>query len=696
MKFTGPDALDHKLNQHFAGKAVRKDLLHQIKKSTNVPSFVLEFLLARYCATDDPDEVEAGKQAVVETLSRQYVRPDEANKAQSLVQQTGAHRFIDKVHVRYQERERRHWATMENFNSQRIAIPEEFYSKNERLLEGGVWAEVKVARNETEDAYAFYIEELRPVQLARFDFEGYCTGRRAFSRDEWLDVLMRTIGLNPARFTFRLKLHYLARLIGFVESNYNFIELGPRGTGKSFAFSEFSPYGTLVSGGQASTATLFYNLTRRTVGLVGYWDIIGFDEVGGIRIKDQNTIQVMKDYMANGRFSRGAEVIADASFAFVGNIDHSIAQLVSSPQHTLFLTLPDNFDLAVQDRLHYFLPGWEMPKNSSSYLTGQYGLITDYLAEALHYLKKKVNKYPTINNRIRLGAAIEGRDEQAIKKTVAGLLKLLHPADEPTDAEFDEYVAYAVEGRRRVKEQMNKQKPDDEFARINLSYIRATDGQEEEVWCPESKHVVQGQAADTSADIPVGIPAAVPTAAAPAALVSPSSDISLNATSAAPEEKTIKLLYGDTGHTYESLFGPYLRGAVRVELDEPYVRVTHQLANLVHFAELLARLGDCRELHMLTCEAETEEQATKQKKALDDLRWSLKDYGIAFDYEFRPTLHDREIRLSNGWVIRSGRGLDFYQRPENWFSIGANDLAYRPCLETTVVFQRTDDIPTIN
>ena len=682
MNYNGPDALDAKLNEHFSGKAVRKDLLHQIKKSTNVPSFVLEFLLARYCATDDPEEVEAGMLAVVETLSRQYVRPDEANKAQSLVQQQGSHRFIDKIHVRYQERERKHWATMENFNSQRIAIPEQFYSQNERLLEGGVWAEVKVARNETDDAYAFYIEELRPVQMARFDFDTYCQGRQAFSRDEWLDVLMRTIGLDPARFSFRLKLHYLTRLIGFVESNYNFIELGPRGTGKSFAFSEFSPYGTLISGGQASTATLFYNLSRRTVGLVGYWDIIGFDEVGGIRIKDQNTIQIMKDYMANGRFSRGAEVIADASFAFVGNIDHSIEQLVNSPQHTLFLTLPDNFDLAVQDRLHYFLPGWEMPKNSSSYLTGQYGLITDYLAEALHYLKKKVNKYPTINSRIRLGKAVEGRDEQAIKKTVAGLLKLLHPADEPTDAQFDEYVAYAVEGRRRVKEQMNKQKPDDEFARINLSYVRRQDGQEEIVFCPESAHVGQAASA-TESSVSLPLPTAPPVAQA-----ATNSTQAATASSEVLVEKTVRILFGDTGHSYESLFAPYLAGAGTVTLMEPYVRTTHQIGNLVRFSELLARVGDCRQLVLLTGQPETEEQQTEVKKALEDLKWSLKEFGIQFEFSFSATLHDREMRLSNGWVVRSGRGLDFYQKPESWFSIGVNDFAYRPCLETTVVFQR--------
>jgi ATP-dependent Lon protease len=678
MNYNGPDALDAKLNEHFSGKAVRKDLLHQIKKSTNVPSFVLEFLLARYCATDDPEEVEAGMLAVVETLSRQYVRPDEANKAQSLVQQQGSHRFIDKIHVRYQERERRHWAAMENFNSQRIAIPEQFYSQNERLLEGGVWAEVKVARNETDDAYAFYIEELRPVQMARFDFDTYCQGCQAFSRDEWLDVLMRTIGLDPARFSFRLKLHYLTRLIGFVESNYNFIELGPRGTGKSFAFSEFSPYGTLISGGQASTATLFYNLSRRTVGLVGYWDIIGFDEVGGIRIKDQNTIQIMKDYMANGRFSRGAEVIADASFAFVGNIDHSIEQLVNSPQHTLFLTLPDNFDLAVQDRLHYFLPGWEMPKNSSSYLTGQYGLITDYLAEALHYLKKKVNKYPTINSRIRLGKAVEGRDEQAIKKTVAGLLKLLHPADEPTDAQFDEYVAYAVEGRRRVKEQMNKQKPDDEFARINLSYIRRQDDQEEIVFCPESAHVIH--ASSNKAPLPIQpLPVLTTLSVVPS--------ITGTTTTEVLPEKTVRILFGDTGHSYETLFGTYLKGATTVTLTEPYVRTTHQLGNLVRFCELLTRMGDCRELVLVTDQPETEEQHAEVRKAFEDLKWSLKDFGIQFSFSFSTTIHDREMRLSNGWIIRSGRGLDLYQKPENWFSVGVNDFAYRPCLETTVVFQ---------
>ena len=482
------DPLDTKLNAAFPGCVVRKDLLHKIKKGTNVPSFVLEFLLARYCATDDPAEIQDGIEAVVDTLQKNYVRPDEANVAQSRVHQKGKHKFIDKISVTYFEKERRHWAAMDNFGSRRIGIPDKYYRDNERLLEGGIWAEVTVAHNDVdEDDYAFYVEELRPIQLSRFDFDAYCAGRQQFTRDEWMDALIRSVGLEPAKMSRRTKFHFLCRLFPFVESNFNFIELGPRGTGKSYVFSEFSPYVTLLSGGQASTPTLFYNNQRRKVGLVGFWDVIAFDEVGGARIKDPNTIDIMKDYMANGRFSRGAEVIANASFAFVGNIDHSIEQLVNSAQFDLFEPLDESFNLAIQDRFHAYLPGWEIPKNTSALLTLNYGFITDYLAEALHYLSKKVNRYEYVSSHCKFGGALQGRDEAAIKKTVAALVKLLHPGADPSAAELSDYMAYAVEGRRRVKEQMNKRKADEEFGRINLSYFDHN-GQEVIVFCPESKN----------------------------------------------------------------------------------------------------------------------------------------------------------------------------------------------------------------
>ena len=380
------DALDQKLNAAFDGKVVRKDLLHRIKKGTNVPTFVLEFLLAKYCASNDDAEIDAGMEAVLATLHENYVRPDEANAAQSRVATKGKHRFIDKVHVRYVEKEKRHWAALENFNSQRIAIGGKFYKDNDRLLEGGIWAEVTIAHNEVDDDdYAFYVEDLRPVQLSRFDFEGYARSRAQFTRDEWVDAILRSVGLEPSKLSRRVKFHFIARLAPLVEPNFNFIELGPRGTGKSYFFSEFSPYSTLVSGGQATKATLFYNNARGKVGLVGFWDTVAFDEVGGIKIRDPDTIQIMKDFMANGRFSRGVEVIADASLAFVGNIDLSIEQIVNSTEYDLFQPLPQEFDLAVMDRFACYLPGWEMPKNSSEFLTGNYGLITDYLAEAFHY-----------------------------------------------------------------------------------------------------------------------------------------------------------------------------------------------------------------------------------------------------------------------------------------------------------------------
>lgn len=487
------DTLGQKLNSAFEGKTVRKDLVHRVKKGTNVPTFVLEFLLAKYCASDDPSEIEAGMEAVLTTLQENYVRPDESNAAQSKVAQKGKHRFIDKVHVTYVEKEKRHWASLENFNSKRIAIPDKFYRDNERLLEGGIWAEVTIAHNAIEDDdYAFEIEDLRPVQMSRFDMPSYVEGRKAFTRDEWLDVVLRSVGLDPTKIPQRVKLHFIARLTPLVEANLNFIELGPRGTGKSYFYSEFSPYSTLISGGQATKATLFYNNQRKRVGLVGFWDTVAFDEVAGIKIKDPDTIQIMKDFMANGRFSRGNEVIADASLAFVGNLDLSVEQLVRSAKHDLFQPLPPEFDLAVMDRFAFYLPGWEMPKNGSDLLTNEFGLITDYLAEAFHNLFKHSNRYAEVNERIRLGTAVQGRDEKGIKKSVAAMLKILHPDGTPTDAEFEEYVAYAVEGRRRVKEQMNKRKADDEFALIQLSYF-TRDGKEQVVFCPESKDAAATQ-----------------------------------------------------------------------------------------------------------------------------------------------------------------------------------------------------------
>ncbi len=690
------DNLDQKLNQVFSGCVVRKDLLHQIKKGTNVPSFVLEFLLAKYCATNDPDEIQAGMAAVIETIQKNYVRPDEANRAQSLVQQNGKHKFIDKIHVRYVEGEKRHWAEMENFNSRRIAINDSFYRNNDRLLEGGIWAEVVVAHNDTEDEdYAFIVEELRPIQLSRFDFDAYVAGRKQFTRDEWMDVLLRSIGLEPSKLSMRVKFHFLARLFGLVESNYNFIELGPRGTGKSYVFSEFSPYSTLMSGGQASTAVLLYNNQRKRVGLIGFWDMISFDEVGSVKIKDPNTMEILKDYMANGRFSRGATVIANASLGFIGNIDHSIDQLVNSPQLDLFEPLPEVFDLAVMDRFHTYLPGWEVPKNSSDLLTHNYGFITDYLAEVFHYLSKKVNRYEYVHRSCKFGRTLQGRDEVAIKKTLCALIKLLHPADDPTATELAEYMAYAVEGRRRVKEQMNKRKADDEFASINLSYFDPF-GKEVIVYSPESKDAQATQnpakrshtkTSEATRNTPSQQPAAAPQAtdAAPVtaapATVAPTIPIL--------KEKHIRISYGDTGFTYENLFGEYLKGAKEITVEDPYIRAPHQVSNFLRFCELVVVIGSAQVINLTTGFDDAQQREETEEK-LKLIASSLLDHGIKLNVKFSDTLHDREIRLDNGWTIQIGRGFDIYQKLDNWFSIGVSDLEMRPCLETKVdIFKRS-------
>jgi ATP-dependent Lon protease len=400
------DPLDLKLNQFFIGKSVRKDLLQRVKRGTNVPSFVLEFLLAKFCATDDPQEIEDGLKVVLKTLQDNFVSPDQSNGAQITVQQKGRHTFIDKIQVYYNETEKRTWARMANFGSGRIAINERFFQdQSERIYEGGIWAECTLAFNPTEDDdYSFYVVDLKPIQLPRFDYEGYYRLRGNFTTDEWLDVLIRSFGLEPNKMTKRLKFHYLARMFPLVEANYNYIELGPRGNGKSYSFSEFSPYSTLL-GAPTSASSLWWNAGRKKVGLIGYWDVVAFDEVGvGVVVKDRETFQIMKQYMANGNFTRGTgEVTAFASMVFLGNIDDAISDVVNSTEHNLFKPLHQVFDLAIQDRFHYYVPGWEIPKASQESLTSHYGLIIEYLASAFHHSCRKVNRFAYAKGVCKLG-----------------------------------------------------------------------------------------------------------------------------------------------------------------------------------------------------------------------------------------------------------------------------------------------------
>jgi ATP-dependent Lon protease len=384
--------------------------------------------------------------------------------------------------------------------------------------------------------------------------------------------------------------------------------------------------------------------------------------------------------------------------SFVGNIDLSVEQVVNSTEYDLFQPLPPELDLAVMDRFAAYIPGWEMPKNSSEFLTNRYGFITDYLAEAFHYQFKHTNRYEEVSRRIRLGKAIEGRDEKGIKKTVAAFLKILHPDSGATDEEFEEYVAYATECRRRVKEQMNKRKPDDEFARINLSYYGAS-GEEIVVFCPESKDALatqqperrrlnEDETEDTSK----------PRAARPdpaksepsAAPVQPSVDEArVEAAAAEPQEQHFTILYGDTGHSYESIMGPYIRGAKAVTIEDPYIRLPHQIQNFVRFCETCLKSGTVKSINLITGYDDKTQLADISEK-IEDLKQSLLEMDVVLSVKLNPNMHDREIRMDNGWVIKIGRGLDFYQRPGSWFEVGTNDLSLRKCLETKVdIFKTT-------
>lgn len=716
------DVIDIKLSEAFPGKVVRKDLLHEIKRAVNVPSFVLEFLLSRYCASEDPEEIEEGKKAVLQTIEKCYVRPDESNKAQAIVEQKKRHKFIDKIHVKYVEREKRYWAEMENFASKRIAINSNFYQQNEKLLESGIWAEVTLAYNEVEeDDYAFFIEDLRPIQIAHFDEQKFFRGREKFTTDEWIDVLIRSIGIDPNWLAERsrklngdkngrrLKFHILSRFLPLVQSNYNSIELGGRSTGKSYFYSEFSPYSTLLSGGQASTATLLYNNQRKQVGAVGFWDNVAFDEVAKMKIKDADTVQIMKDYMANGRFSRGREVTGYASFSFVGNFDLNIPRIVNSYDHDLLVTLPEAFDLAVIDRIYNYIPGWEIPKIDDSAYNNNFGLITDYMSEALHYLFVHDSDYVgVVNSKLKKGDNIEGRDNRALLKTISGFIKLLFPTGQPTDEEFDEIVEYAIEGRRRVKEQLNKRKPDEEYARINMSYINK-DGQKVVVYCPESKYSIATQNPRKDANIPVltepahdnvvtiPVTADIEPEITPNHVLSDTVPGSETVEDGSLKEKTVDVQYGDTGYGYDDLFAKYLKGASIVMLEEPYLTHGFQMANLVRFVELLVKIGDCKVFRLVTKPGETPEESTLISDSLQRLKNTLDDMddvSMTFEYEFDENSHDRYVRTSNNWDITLGRGLHFYQNlnpnkdSRNFFQMGTYDLSLRPCLKTRFTFMK--------
>ena len=483
------DPLDQKLADAFPGRVVRKDLVRQTKAGFNVPVYVLEYLLGQYCASTDPEIVAKGLDYVRDTLSRNYVRADESEKVKALTRQKGRHRILDKVKARLDTNVDHFWAELVNLGVKDAFIADDIVHQNDKLLVGGIWALVDLIYDpevqERGITRPFTIERLKPIQQPSTDLTDFLGARRSFTTDEWLDCLLRTVGLEPTHpdFTRRKKLLHLMRLIPMVETNYNLLELGPRGTGKSFVYREISPYAILISGGQTTVAQLFMHLGTGRIGLVGLWDVVAFDEVAGVRFKDPNGIQILKDYMESGSFSRGKEEVpANASIVFNGNIDADIASLLKT-SHLFQPLSPQMQDLALIDRIHFYLPGWELDKMRPEYLTEHYGLVVDYITEVWRGLRK-TSFADLVDRHFSLGSHLNQRDVRAVRKTVSGLVKLLHPDGQVSKEELEEYLQLAMEGRRRVKEQLRRMGGLEYWA-VNFSYIDLETRQETFVAVPE-------------------------------------------------------------------------------------------------------------------------------------------------------------------------------------------------------------------
>ncbi|GCF70075.1 TPA: protease Lon-related BREX system protein BrxL [Bacillus luti] len=479
--------LDKKLNSVFAGRVVRKDLTKLIKEGANVPVYVLEYLLGMYCATDDDESIKEGVSRVKKILSENFVRPDEAEKIKSKIREIGQYSIIDKITVRLNPKRDTYEAEFSNLGLREVPISSNYVKEYDKLLAGGIWCMLKMDYfydEEQRNINPFSISNLKPIQMPNMDLNEMIEGRKQFTKDEWIDILIRSTGMEPTQINDRVKWHLLLRLVPLVENNYNVCELGPRGTGKSHVYKEISPNSILVSGGQTTVANLFYNMSSRTVGLVGMWDVVAFDEVAGIKFKDKDGIQIMKDYMASGSFARGKEEkTASASMVFVGNINQSVDSLIKTSH--LFAPFPEgmNNDSAFFDRMHYYLPGWEIPKMRPDFFTDRYGFIVDYLAEYFREMRKR-SYGDSIDQFFKLGNNLNQRDVIGVRKTVSGLMKLLYPHGEYKREDVEEVLQYALEGRRRVKEQLKKI-GGMEFYDVMFSYIDKESLQEEYVSVPE-------------------------------------------------------------------------------------------------------------------------------------------------------------------------------------------------------------------
>lgn len=664
-----------KINDLFAGRVVRKDLTNRIKGNASVPTYVLEYLLGQYCATDDPETIEQGVEMVKEIITRHFVHRDEAQVIKSTIKERGSHRIIDKVSVRLNDKLDRYEANFANLGLNKIPILTEYIKSYPKLLSEGVWCIVTMsyAPAEGKDSSPWNVDQLKPIQISSVDIDEYKEVRKSFNKEEWIALLMQTMGLNPEEFTNRSMLLQLARLIPFVENNYNLIELGPKGTGKSHVFSELSPHGILISGGEVSKAKLFVNNSNGEIGLVGYWDVVALDEFAGKTKKsDQGLVDIMKNYMANKSFSRGTHVMqAEASIVMVGNTDHTVPHML---KHTdLFDALPkDYYDTAFLDRVHAYLPGWETKKLRNEMFSSDFGFIVDYLAEILKVLRKE-DHTKSYQQHFDLSTTITTRDKTSIEKTFSGLVKIIYPHGEYTREEAKELLDFAIESRKRVKDQLRKMDETFNDDPVDFSY-RTKDGK---LFSIETLEVMEY--GDAKLNI---LPSSLRTPPAEKPAVEKTSKKYL-------EGFNLNIRDNQTNISYKGLFGDYLEGATEYVIKDPYIRLPYQMRNFVELCRLITELKPEDEevrIHLVTYNNEDFLEAAKQ--GFSELGDSLEELGITFTYEFNDVQHDRCIEMNNGWKIILGRGLDIWQKTSGRFDIAEFYQEKRLCKEFEVTVVR--------
>lgn len=665
--------LDRKINEHFAGAVVRKDLVKAVKGNAIVPSYVLEYLLGQYAASDDEATIQAGIDKVRGILAQHYVHRNESELVKSKIEQRGRYRVIDKVGVTFNEKTGTYEASFANLGINGILVDPATVTSHEKLLVGGVWClcDVEYFRSEDVRVSPWILGSLKPIQMSNFDYQGYLESRAKFTTDEWIDLLIQSIGFNPELFGRRAKLLQLIRLIPFVERNYNLVELGPKGTGKSHIYSEFSPHGMLISGGEVTVPKLFVNNANGRLGLVGYWDVVAFDEFAGKKKRvDKNLVDVMKNYLANKSFSRGNDPQgAEASMVFIGNTSHTVPYMLKHSD--LFDELPDSYhDPAYLDRLHFYIPGWEIETIRGEMFSNGYGFVVDYIAEVLKSMRN-LDYSDRYQQYFTLGSDISTRDRDGIHKTFSGLMKLLYPHDEPTPDEIEEILRFAIEGRKRVKDQILR--IDDTMADVKFGYNSLTGGWTAVTTLEEDEypsHYSRGR---------VVAPVVAPVAEAPAF----TADRPI-----APEPDQAELFQGQRdfvenqrGISYENLLLPYLQGATEIEFHDPYIRQPHQGRNLVELLALIAAAKDPADevtFKLFTLLEDDMEYQQRQLQMLSQIVNGAAQQGIKVDVGKDPGGHDRWIRTDTGWRINLGRGLDIFQKSEGgWFDFGTTRQEFR-------------------